>query len=169
VRHTTSKLPQNGKVAGDPLKPEFQLGWPPSTQIPFYVQIVPLVPQPDLSDRSKRNGDFGVKIDGAVVRYAIDWDIDIAGLQTTTTADGHHEGKISFGGVAYDSEGKLRNSLLNTTDINLTGQRFAQISAKGLAFHQELDLPKANVVLRVALIDRINGRTGSLEIPLPVK
>jgi VWFA-related protein len=163
------KLPQNGKVVGDPLKPELQLGWPPSTQIPFYVQIVPLVPQPDLSDRSKRNGDFGVKIDGAVVRYAIDWGIDIAGLQTTTTADGHHEGKISFGGVAYDSDGKLLNSLLNTTDLNLTGPRFAQISAKGLAFHQELDLPKANVVLRVALIDRISGRTGSLEIPLPVK
>ena len=162
------KLSKNMKVA-DALTSELQLGRPPSTQIPFYVRVVPLVPQPDLSDRSRRNGDFGVKIDGPVVRYAIDWGIDIAGLQTTSTADGHYEGKFSFGGVAYDSDGKLRNSLLNTADLNLAGQRFAQASTNGMAFHQELDLPKTNVVLRVALIDRVSGKTGSLEIPLPAK
>ena len=164
-----AKLQQNRKATVDPFTFELQVGRPPSTQIPFYIQAMPLVTQPDLSDRSRRNGDFGVKIDGPVVRYAIDWNINLAALQTTSNADGHYEGKISFGGIAYDSEGKLRNSLLNTTEINLTRQRFAYLSTHGLTFHEELDLPITDVVLRVALIDRVSGRTGSFEIPLSAK
>jgi hypothetical protein len=59
--------------------------------------------------------------------------------------------------------------LLNTTEINLTRQRFAYLSTHGLTFHEELDLPITDVVLRVALIDRVSGRTGSFEIPLSAK
>jgi hypothetical protein len=69
----------------------------------------------------------------------------------------------------YDSEGKTRNSLVNTLELNLTPARFAQLTRDGLPIHQELDLPMQDVVLRLAVIDRGSGKTGATEIPLPLK
>jgi VWFA-related protein len=157
------------KVETDPLKAVLQDAAPESAQIPFYSKVASVTPQPDLSDSSKRNGDFGAKISGPVVRYGIDWNVKFSSLQTTAAANGIHQGQVTFAVVVYDSEGKTRNSLVNTLELNLTPARFAQLTRVGLPMHQELDLPMQDVVLRLAVIDRGSGKTGATEIPLPLK
>jgi len=160
---------KKAKVETDPLKAVLQDAAPESAQIPFYSKVASVTPQPDLSDSSKRNGDFGAKISGPVVRYGIDWNVKFSSLQTTAAANGIHQGQVTFAVVVYDSEGKTRNSLVNTLELNLTPARFAQLTRVGLPMHQELDLPMQDVVLRLAVIDRGSGKTGATEISLPLK
>jgi hypothetical protein len=163
------RQPKKAKVETDPLKAVLQDAAPESGQIPFYSRVVPVTPQPDLSNSSKRNGDFGPRISGPVVRYGIDWNVKFSAIQTTSAANGIHQGQVTFAVVVYDSEGKTRNSLVNTLELNLTPARFAQLTRDGLPIHQELDLPMQDVVLRLAVIDRGSGKTGATEIPLPLK
>jgi VWFA-related protein len=163
------RQPKKAKVETDPLKAVLQDAAPESGQIPFYSRVVPVTPQPDLSNSAKRNGDFGARISGPVVRYGIDWNVKFSAIQTTAAANGIHQGQVTFAAVVYDSDGKTRNSLVNTLELNLTPARFAQLTKDGLPIHQELDLPMQDVVLRLAVIDRGSGKTGATEIPLPLK
>jgi hypothetical protein len=153
------RQPKKAKVETDPLKAVLQDAAPESGQIPFYSRVVPVTPQPDLSNSAKRNGDFGPRISGPVVRYGIDWNVKFSAIQTTAAANGIHQGQVTFAAVVYDSEGKTRNSLVNTLELNLTPARFAQLTRDGLPIHQELDLPMQDVVLRLAVIDRGSGKT----------
>lgn len=163
-----AKHPQKAKADVDPMKLEMEDGAPLSTQIQFYAHVVQVALQPDLQDHLKRVGDFGPKITGSVVRYGIDWQINLAGVQMTMADGGSQTGKVRFGAVAYDVDGKVRNALANVVEFNLTPERFAQLSERGLPLHLDIDLPTGDVVLRLALVDLISGRTGSMEIPLQV-
>jgi VWFA-related protein len=152
------------------LKLELEHGTAPAGQIQFFVRPLPVSPQPNLDDPAKRIGEFGPQIKGPVVRYGIDWLVNLSEIRATQLPNGNRTGKLTFAVVAYDSEGKVRNSLVHTIEFNLTPQRYQQlITGKGLPCFQELDLPKGSVGLRLALIDGSNGRTGSMEIPLDVK
>ena len=74
---------------------------------------------------------------------------------------------LEFAVAAYDAEGTLLNSMLN--EGVATPQ--ADGSAKsGVYFHaeQELDVPPGAAWLRLAVRDRLNDRTGTLEVKLPL-
>lgn len=156
------------KQESDPLKVELKDGAPQSTQIQFYAKVLPVAPQPDLSDRSKRIGQFGADLQGSVVRCGIDWLVDLANIETSVLENGDHVGKVTVAVTVYDTDGKVRNAMVNTADFNLTPQRFAQMISHGLPMYQQLDLPRKDVAVRLAIIDRTSGKTGSLEVPLQV-
>jgi hypothetical protein len=75
---------------------------------------------------------------------------------------------LEFAVAAYDAEGRLLNSMLNE------GQASADAPAAGKSgalFHaeQELEVPPGAAWLRVAVRDKLTNRTGTLEVPLPLK
>ncbi|HVC48334.1 MAG TPA: VWA domain-containing protein [Terracidiphilus sp.] len=76
--------------------------------------------------------------------------------------------KLEFAAAAYDADGELLNSMLND---GLASPEPDANGKFGVLFHaeQELEVPPGAAWLRVAVRDEVNDRTGTLEIPLPLK
>lgn len=76
--------------------------------------------------------------------------------------------KLEFAAAAYDADGRLLNSMLND---GLASPEPDANGKFGVLFHaeQELDVPPRAAWLRVAVRDEVTDRTGTLEIPLPLK
>jgi VWFA-related protein len=76
--------------------------------------------------------------------------------------------KLEFAAAAYDADGRLLNSELND---GLASPEPDANGKFGVLFHaeQELEVPPGAAWLRVAVRDEVNDRTGTLEIPLPLK
>lgn len=73
---------------------------------------------------------------------------------------------LEFAAAAYDADGRLLNSMLNE------GQAAADAAnGSGALFRaeQELEVPAGAVTIRIAVRDKLTNRTGTLEVPLPLK
>ncbi|MGA3047295.1 MAG: VWA domain-containing protein [Terracidiphilus sp.] len=97
-------------------------------------------------------------------KYRIDYGVIDPQLKT------HAKGTpaiLEFAAAAYDADGRLLNSVLNEgmppADAGKDG--------KPAAFHaqQELEVPPGAASIRVAVRDKATNRTGTLEVPLPLK
>jgi len=75
---------------------------------------------------------------------------------------------LEFAAAAYDADGRLLNSMLNEGMVSAQTDPGAK---SGALFHaeQELEVPPDAVWLRLAVRDKLNNRTGTLELPLPLK
>jgi VWFA-related protein len=100
-------------------------------------------------------------------KYRIDYGVIDSQLKSAAK----HKGVpavLEFAVAAYDPDGNLLNSMLNEGVV----QPEADPAAKsGAPFHaeQELDVPPGAAWLRLAVRDKLNNRTGTLELPLPLK
>ena len=103
------------------------------------------------------------------VRYSINWVADIHGVTLPTASNGMRHGGLALIVVAYDADGHARNSVTNTASLILKPEEYANYLKSGLQFHQELDLPRGAIYLRVVMIDTTNEHAGVTEIPLTVR
>jgi VWFA-related protein len=103
------------------------------------------------------------------VRYSVNWVADIHGVTLPTASNGMRHGGLALIVVAYDADGHARNSVTNTASLILKPEEYANYLKSGLQFHQELDLPRGAVYLRVVMIDTTNEHAGVTEIPLTVR
>ena len=75
---------------------------------------------------------------------------------------------LEFAAAAYDLDGKLLNSQLNdgmaSTDAKSDGKPAATFRAE-----QELEVPPGAASIRIAVRDKATNRTGTMEVPLPLK
>jgi VWFA-related protein len=100
-------------------------------------------------------------------KYVIDYGVFDPQLKQLATHKGQ-PAMLEFAAAAYDADGILLNSILNdglaTTDAKPDGKF-------GTLFHseQELEVPPGAAFIRIAVRDRLNDRTGTLEVPLPLK
>jgi hypothetical protein len=78
-------------------------------------------------------------------------------------------GAINLIVVAYDRDGKARNSATSPVSLILKPEEYGSYLKTGLQFHQELDLPLGQVYLRLAIVDTANDRAGATEVPLAVQ
>jgi hypothetical protein len=83
-------------------------------------------------------------------------------------ARGGKTATLEFAAAAYDADGRLLNSMLND---GLATAGDDEKGKSGALFHaeQELDVPPGAAWLRVAVRDKLNNRTGTLEVKLPLK
>lgn len=100
-------------------------------------------------------------------KYVIDYGVFDPQLKALATRKGQ-PAMLEFAAAAYDADGVMLNSILN--------QGLATTQAKpdgnfGTLFHseQELEVPPGAAWIRIAVRDRLNDRTGTLEVPLPLK
>jgi hypothetical protein len=100
-------------------------------------------------------------------KYAIDYRVLDPQLKAMAAMTGK-PAMLEFAAVAYDSDGRLLNGVLNNgvaTAALKPGQK-AEAIFRG---QQELEVPLGAAWMRIAVRDTLNNRTGTLEIPLPLK
>jgi VWFA-related protein len=100
-------------------------------------------------------------------KYRIDYGVIDAQLKSAAK----HKGvpaMLEFAVAAYDPDGHLLNSMLNE---GLVPPEADPAAKSGAPFHaqQELDVPPGAAWLRLAVRDKLNNRTGTLELALPLK
>lgn len=75
---------------------------------------------------------------------------------------------LEFAAAAYDADGRLLNSMLNegqaSTDAAPAGKPQSVFHAE-----QEIEVPPGAAWIRIAVRDKLTNRTGTLEVPLPLK
>lgn len=141
-------------------------GAPDATQLFFNVRVQPANPPIDLTNESSRNGDNGAKLKGPLVRYWVDWAIDIRNLSFTTTPDGIRHGSLLVSMAGYDADGRLLNSSTKDLNLALPPAVYATLLKKGIPYHSDLDLPKGETFLRLGVFDQSGGKAGAMEISL---
>jgi VWFA-related protein len=104
-----------------------------------------------------------VKLQKYMIGYGI-FDPQLKAL----AARGGKTATLEFAAAAYDADGRLLNSMLND---GLATAGDDEKGKSGALFHaeQELDVPPGAAWLRVAVRDKLNNRTGTLEVKLPLK
>jgi hypothetical protein len=100
-------------------------------------------------------------------KYLIDYGVIDAHLKALA-ARGEMPAALEFAAAAYDADGRLLNSILNE---GMPSSEASPSGKSGALFHaeQELDVPPGAAWIRVAVRDKLNNRTGTLEVPLPLK
>ena len=100
-------------------------------------------------------------------KYVIDYGVMDAQLKPAARNKGAIP-TLEFAAAAYDADGRLLNSMLNEGQANSAADANDK---SGALFHaaQKLDVPPGAAFIRLAVRDKLNNRTGTLEISLPLK
>ena len=104
-----------------------------------------------------------VKLQKYVIEYGI-FDPQLKAL----AGDGGKPAKLEFAAAAYDADGRLLNSTLNEGLASSEADEKGELNA---LFHaeQELDVPPRAASIRMAVRDKLNNRTGTFEVQLPLR
>jgi VWFA-related protein len=104
-------------------------------------------------------------------KYTIDYGVVDPQLKVEAKRTGS-PAILEFAAAAYDADGRLLNSELNdgvaSTDTKSDTRPNGKPSATFRA-EQQLQVPPGAASIRIAVRDKATNRTGSLEIPLPLK
>jgi len=100
-------------------------------------------------------------------KYVIDYGVIDPRLKSLATQKGE-SATLEFAAAAYDPDGRLLNSMLNEGQAP-TGVKPG--SKPGALFHaeQELEVPPGAAWIRLAVRDKLDNRTGTMEVQLPLK
>jgi hypothetical protein len=147
----------------DPLQPFMSFGMPNFDQILFKVLVEPTAVQPPTGAAIAGSS---ARLVGPVTRYGVDFAIPMADLLFASTPDGSHYGTVTLALYAHNRSGQTVNSIEQSIEIKLTDEAYAKASQNGLQLHQELDVPKSEIWLRIGVYDPANMRVGTMEISL---
>jgi len=100
-------------------------------------------------------------------KYLIDFGVFDPQLKALA-GEGGKPAKLEFAAAAYDADGRLLNSILNE---GLASDEADANGKAGALFHaeQELEVPPGAKSIRLAVRDKLNNRTGTYEVQLPLK
>ena len=104
-----------------------------------------------------------------VVRYSVGYDVDVAPLALTASADGVLHGAATFVAIALDRDGKAINSTSGTLDLHVGPDQYPRFLKEGIQFHQALDIPAQTKWLRAAVYDHDSGRSAPLKCRLTLR
>jgi VWFA-related protein len=148
------------------MKASMEGNTPPATQILFDVGVWPGYltssnPQAQPDAKSKP---------GKTVRYELHYGFPPSEISFTEDADGMLHGSLEFDAVAYDIYRKRVALLTQTVPMNLTPAQYDEFVAKhAFSFVQQLDLPFGQISLHVGILDNVNSKVGTLEVPVYVR
>jgi hypothetical protein len=97
-----------------------------------------------------------------VTRYSIGYNVDVAPVTLTESADGVLHGSTTLLAIAYDRDGKALNSVSKTLNINVPSSEYPQFMKSGIQYREQLDIPAQAAWLRAGIFDPSSGRVGSL-------
>jgi VWFA-related protein len=137
---------------------------PTSTQIMFRLAPLRVVPQPEAAPIAGSNPN----VPRPVMRYSIGYDVDVAPISLTASADGVLHGTATVLAIAYDRDGKALNSVSNTLNITVPTSEYPKFQKLGIQYREQLDLPAQTAWLRAGVFDPSSGRVGSIELPFSV-
>ncbi len=135
---------------------------PASTQILFRLSPLRGAVQPATAKLAGSNAS----VPRPVTRYSIAYDVNVAPLVLSASADGVLHGQATLVSIAYDRDGRALNSIANTLSINVPSADYARFLKEGLHYREQLDIPVQAAWLRAGIYDHVSGQVGSLEVPL---
>jgi VWFA-related protein len=135
-----------------------------STQIPFAFSPLRVATLPATAPLVGNNPN----VPRPVVRYSLDYDVDVTPLVLTASSDGVLHGSTTLLTIAYDRDGKALNSISSTLRINVPPADYQRFMKQGIHYHEQLDLPMQSAWLRAGILDPSSGLVGSLEVPISV-
>jgi len=156
-------LASGQKPNSDPLLPLIGRNLPDYAQIVYKILVQPTKPQP-AADAPHIGSNTDLK--GPFTRYGVDFAVSVDDLQTTSAADGTHQGSIEVMLVTYDAEGKPLNQVANRSEIRIPAKDFANVRKGGLQIHKEIDMPQGSAFLRTGIYDFNAATAGTLGVPL---
>ncbi len=156
-------LASGQKPNSDPLLPLIGRNLPDYSQIVYKILVQPTTPQP-AADAPHIGSNPDLK--GPFTRYGVDFAVSVDDLQTTSAADGTHQGSIEVMLVAYDAEGKPLNQVANRSELRIPAKDFANVRKGGLQIHKEIDMPQGSAFLRTGIYDFNAATVGTLGVPL---
>jgi hypothetical protein len=158
-------LTSNQKPDADPLMTLMGRNLPNYSQVVYKILVKPADPQPAAdAPRAGTNTDFK----GPFTRYAVDFAVSADDLKLATTSDGFRHGNIEVMLVAYDTDAKPLNLVVNRSEIRIPVKDFAGVQKQGLQIHKEIDVPSGNTFLRTGIYDLNAANAGTLGVQLPV-
>jgi hypothetical protein len=163
--YTPTESPQRD-MAGKDFLSLLQHDEPPSTQILFRLTPTLAAPQPDAKATSIGDNPNPKR---PVIRYSVEWNVEVAPLALTPSADGVLHGTTHLLTIAYDRDGKALNSVTNTLSINVPSADYPKFLKAGIHYHQKLDIPAQAAWLRAGILDPVSGHVGSLEVPFSAR
>jgi hypothetical protein len=143
---------------------------PPAIQLFFDVRVEP-IPKPENPTDPPVMGILDPKLKKTprqLTRYAIFFMLPQKQIAFADDGDGNHNGAIKFDVAAFDVDGKMVTSVSRTRMLPLTNEQYRMFIATPFQFFQQLDLPPGQFILRVAVLDTVSNKVGTLEIPLTV-
>jgi hypothetical protein len=60
----------------------------------------------------------------------------------------------------------LLNWEIHDTELNLSPEHYLAFQQPGLQMHEEIDVPRGSVVVRVGVFDRDSNKAGTVLVPL---
>ena len=141
---------------------------PTSQQLLFDVQVEPAT-EPAKPTDPPIFGMIDPKIkEKPLTRYAFQYAIPGRQITFTDGPNSTRRASLEFDLAAYDTDGKLINSLSQTIKLPLTADQAAQLLHSPFRFYQQLDLPSGQLFLRIGILDPTSNKIGTLEIPLTI-
>lgn len=137
---------------------------PASAQILFRLSPMRIAVQPESAPLAGSNPNPR----RPVTRYSIAYDVDVAPLQLTASADGVLHGTTTLVVIAYDRDGQPLNSTSNTLNLTVPSVEYPRFMKEGIHYRQQLDIPAQAAWLRAGILDHTSGNVGSLEVPFSV-
>jgi VWFA-related protein len=139
---------------------------PAATQLLFDVGIWPssnLVPSAAGPQSVK-----AAKPAAGAVRYEVHFGFPASQIAFAEQPDGTLLGAVEFDAVAYDIYGKRVALLSQTVKMPLRVDQYDDFAAKPIQFVQQLDLPTGQLSLHVGILDTVDNKVGTVEVPVLV-
>jgi hypothetical protein len=140
-------------------------GVAPSTGLLFDVRVMPSAKPggPPVI------GSLNPSLKGTpLVRYNFSFILPSDQITLEDGPDQTHIASVELALAAYDSDGKMLNSLQQAGEVAVKPDMLASFLARPFQVPLELDLPAGNIFVRVGVRDRSSGKIGTLEVPLTV-
>jgi VWFA-related protein len=138
-------------------------GAPIPTDILIRVGVVPMTPADKPEDQPAPGNQPGPKTHGPYRRYSVNTLVDPAGLTFLRTPDGKLHADFGLIVLAYDRNGALMNSQIDTIHIAAPLDELKKIFAQ--ARHDEISVPaQGEYFLRIGVHDLHRDRYGAVEV-----
>jgi len=102
------------------------------------------------------------------VHYEIHYGFPASEIAFTEDPDGMLHGSLEFDVVAYDVFRRRVALLTQTVKMPLRLDEYDEFAAKSYQFTQQIDLPPGQLSLHVGILDNVNSKVGTLEVPVYV-
>ncbi len=150
-------------TAEGPLVPLIGFGLPDFDKIICKVEVSPTNPQP--KHGAPRAG-ANTELKEPLVRYGVNFAVSVDDLGLTTARDGLRHGHLEEMVAAYDKEGRILNLAKQESKLSVGPGDYSKLRTIGFQFHQEIDVPLGEVILRAGIYDFDSGNAGTIGIPL---
>jgi VWFA-related protein len=166
--YNAERVPTQDAPAPGPalMKASMEGNAPVATQILFDVGVWPNY-SVDPSASAQTTASAKTKPSKSV-HYEIRYGFPASEIAFTEDADGMLHGSLEFDVVAYDVFRKRVALLTQTVKMTLRLDEYDAFAAKPYQFTQQIDLPPGQMSLHTGILDNVNSKVGTLEIPVNV-